>query len=52
MLKTRDALYNILAKHTGKTFDAIMADCDRDHYMSAEEALEYKLIDNILAKRK
>ena len=52
MLKTRDALYNILAKHTGKTFDEIMHDCDRDHYMSADEALEYKIIDNILAKRK
>ena len=51
MLKTRDTLYKILAEHTGKTFDQISKDCDRDHYLSAEEAKEYKLIDNILIHR-
>ncbi|MBU1098990.1 MAG: ATP-dependent Clp endopeptidase proteolytic subunit ClpP [Bacteroidetes bacterium] len=51
MLKTRDTLYNILAQHTGKSMDQITQDCDRDYYMSSKEAVEYKLIDNILENR-
>jgi len=51
MLKTRDALYNILAKHTGKTVDQITKDCDRDYFLTSDEAKEYKLIDNVLEKR-
>lgn len=52
MIKTRDSLYSILANHTGKTMDKIAKDCDRDYYLTAEEAKEYKLIDNIHIKRK
>ena len=51
MIKTRDALYNILSKHTGKDFETIKKDCDRDNFMTAEEAKSYGLIDNILEKR-
>lgn len=51
MLKTRDTLYNILSKATGKTYEQILKDCDRDYYMTSEEAKEYKLIDNILIHR-
>jgi ATP-dependent Clp protease protease subunit len=51
MIKTRDTLYEILAKHTGKTTEEIVKDCDRDHFMTSTEALEYKIIDNILEKR-
>ncbi len=51
MIKTRDALYNILSKHTGKDFETIKKDCDRDNFMTAEEAKNYGLIDNILEKR-
>ncbi|MBZ0202054.1 MAG: ATP-dependent Clp endopeptidase proteolytic subunit ClpP [Ignavibacteria bacterium] len=51
MIKTRDTIYNILVKHTGKDFETIKRDCDRDNFMSAEEAKEYGLIDNILEKR-
>ena len=51
MIKTRDTLYNILSTATGKTFEQITKDCDRDHYLSSEEAKEYKLIDNILIQR-
>jgi ATP-dependent Clp protease protease subunit len=51
MLKTRSTLYNILAEHTGKTYDQILKDCDRDYFLTAEEAKEYKLIDTILAHR-
>jgi ATP-dependent Clp protease protease subunit len=51
MLRTRDTLYNILAKHTGKGFDQIKKDSDRDNFMTPEEAKDYGLIDNILIKR-
>jgi ATP-dependent Clp protease protease subunit len=51
MLRTRDAIYNILAKHTGKTYEQILKDSDRDNFMSADEAKDYGLIDNILIKR-
>ena len=51
MMRTRDTIYNILAKHTGKSYEQIMKDSDRDNFMSAEEAKEYGLIDNILIKR-
>lgn len=51
MLKTRDTLYKILAKHTGKTIEQITKDCDRDYFLTSEEAKEYKLIDNVLETR-
>jgi len=51
MLRTRDALYNILATHTGKSYDEIRRDSDRDNFMTADEAKAYGLIDNILIKR-
>ena len=51
MLKTRDSLYNILAKHTGKSVDQITKDCDRDYFLTSEEAKEYNLIDNVLETR-
>ncbi len=51
MLKTRDTLYKILAEHTGKTIDQITKDCDRDYFLSAQEAKDYNLIDNIIEKR-
>ncbi|MEN8193757.1 MAG: ATP-dependent Clp endopeptidase proteolytic subunit ClpP [Bacteroidota bacterium] len=52
MIKTRDTLYQILSKHTEKDLKQIHSDCDRDHYMTSEEAKDYKLIDNVLEKRK
>lgn len=52
MIKTRDTIYKILAEHTGKTINQITKDCDRDYFLSAEEAKDYKLIDNVLEKRK
>ncbi len=50
MLRTRDALYNILAKHTGKNIEEIKRDSDRDYYMTAEEALQYGIIDKIMTR--
>jgi ATP-dependent Clp protease protease subunit len=51
MLKTRDSLYKILANHTGKTIEQITKDCDRDYFLTSEEARDYKLIDNVLETR-
>ena len=51
ILKTRDSLNEILAEHTGQPLDKIAADTDRDRFLSAEEALEYGIINAVLAKR-
>ena len=51
MLRTRDTIYKIISKHTGKSVEQITKDADRDNYMTAEEAKAYGLIDNILVKR-
>ena len=51
MLKTRDSLYKILARHTGKSIEQITKDCDRDYFLTSEEAKAYKLIDNVLETR-
>ncbi|MBI9071025.1 MAG: ATP-dependent Clp endopeptidase proteolytic subunit ClpP [Melioribacteraceae bacterium] len=51
MVKSRDVLYNILSTHTKKTMKQISKDCDRDYYMTAAEAKEYCIIDNVLEKR-
>ncbi|MBQ6269030.1 MAG: ATP-dependent Clp endopeptidase proteolytic subunit ClpP [Bacteroidetes bacterium] len=48
ILTTRDTLYQIISKHTGKKIETIRKDADRDYYMSAEEAKKYGIIDNIL----
>lgn len=50
MLRIRDMLYEIIAKHTNKELEKIRKDADRDYYMSAQEALEYGIIDKILTK--
>jgi ATP-dependent Clp protease protease subunit len=43
-------LYEILAKHSGKSFDEIERDSDRDYWMKSEEAKAYGLIDEILTR--
>ncbi|MDD3302536.1 MAG: ATP-dependent Clp protease proteolytic subunit [Candidatus Gracilibacteria bacterium] len=48
IIRTGDRLYKILAKHTGKPIEQVEKDCDRDNFMTAEEALEYGLIDKII----
>lgn len=49
-LKVKEELYNILAKHSGKSYDQIEKDSDRDYWMRAEEAKEYGMIDEILVR--
>jgi len=51
VLKLRQRLNEILAKHTGQTIERIERDSDRDNFMEAQAAVEYGLIDNVLAKR-
>ena len=51
ILKIKDKLNAILAQNTGKSVETIAADTERDHFMSAEEAREYGLIDRVIYKR-
>lgn len=46
--KTKQRLNKLLSKNTGKSIKQIIKDCDRDYYMSAEEAVNYGLIDKVL----
>ena len=48
--RLQETLYNILAKNTGKTYEDIFKDADRDNWFTAKEALEYGLIDEIITK--
>ena len=48
MLKTKKKLNEILAANTGKAYEQVAADTERDNYMSAQEAVEYGLIDSII----
>ena len=48
ILKTREKLNRILAENTGKPLEVIERDTERDHYMTAEEAKEYGLIDQVI----
>ena len=50
ILRLRNRLYEILAKHTGQTAEKIEKDCDRNLWLNAEEAIEYGLADRILQK--
>ena len=51
LVKTRDTLYKILAHHTDKSIEEIARDCDRDYFLTAEEAKEYRIVDSIIEKR-
>ncbi|MBO5800773.1 MAG: ATP-dependent Clp protease proteolytic subunit [Alistipes sp.] len=50
--KTKRELYDILALHSGVSYEKIERDADRDYWLTAAEAKEYGLIDNVLDKRK
>ena len=51
ILKMRDSLNGILAKHTGQDIETIARDTERDNFMSADTAAEYGLIDTVMATR-
>ncbi len=50
--KLKKELYSIIAEHSGNTYERIEQDSDRDHWMTAEEAKEYGMIDEVLIKPK
>ncbi len=50
--KLKKELYDIIATHTGQTYDKVLADSDRDYWMTAEEAKAYGMIDDVLVKNK
>jgi len=52
MLKLKQTLNGILAKHTGKLVEQVEKDCDRDYFMTAEEAKAYGLVDQVVQSRK
>jgi len=52
IVRTKHQLYKIYQKHTGKSLEEIEKDCDRDNFMTAQEAKDYGLIDEIYASRK
>ena len=48
ILRLKKALTGILAKHTGQPYEEVLADCDRDKYFNAQDAVAYGLIDKVL----
>ena len=52
MLKLKQRLNSIISKHTGKPVDQVEKDCDRDNFMSADEAKGYGLVDEVVQSRK
>jgi ATP-dependent Clp protease protease subunit len=52
LLSTKQKLSSILAKHTGRTTEQVLKDTDRNYYMSAQEAKEYGLIDEVVVSLK
>ena len=51
ILKTKEKLNKMLSENTGKPLDVIVADTDRDNWMTAEEACAYGLIDSVITNR-
>ena len=51
ILKLKKELYEIIAKHSGQSFEQVEKDSDRDHWFTAEEALQYGMIDEVLTKK-
>ncbi|MEE1676229.1 ATP-dependent Clp endopeptidase proteolytic subunit ClpP [Agarivorans aestuarii] len=51
IIKTKRRMNELLAEHTGQSFDTIAADTDRDNYMTAEQAKEYGIVDDIFGRR-
>jgi len=48
--RLKKRLYDILAENCGKEYDQVEKDCDRDYFMSAEEAVEYGIVDHVVEK--
>ena len=48
ILKLKEELYQIISKHSGKSYDEVYNDSDRDYWMKADQAKEYGMVDNVL----
>lgn len=51
LIRTREKMNRILSEVTGQSYERICKDTDRDHYMTAEEAMQYGLVDRVITKR-
>jgi len=51
MLRMKNDLNQILARHTGKALEQVQKDTDRDYFMSGQEAREYGIVDHVFTKR-
>ncbi|HWQ91806.1 MAG TPA: ATP-dependent Clp protease proteolytic subunit, partial [Clostridia bacterium] len=52
MLRLKQRLNNIISNHTGRSIDQVEKDCDRDNFMTADEAKTYGLVDEVVQSRK
>jgi ATP-dependent Clp protease, protease subunit len=50
--KLKKELYDIIASHSGQSYEKVWADSDRDHWMTADEAKEYGMVDEVLTRKK
>jgi ATP-dependent Clp protease protease subunit len=51
LVKTKEKMNRILAEKTGKPYETVCADTERDNFMSADEACAYGLVDKVIAKK-
>jgi len=51
MIRTKRELTEILSRHSGQPFEKVAADCERDYFMSAEEAVAYGLVDEVISPK-
>ena len=52
ILKLKKELYDIIATHSGQTYDKVFEDSDRDYWMTSEEARDYGMVDEVLIRHK
>ncbi|HPN87881.1 MAG TPA: ATP-dependent Clp endopeptidase proteolytic subunit ClpP [Candidatus Omnitrophota bacterium] len=52
ILRMKEELTKLLSKHSGKPYEKVLADCDRDYFMSAQEAKDYGLVDEVITNIK
>ncbi|NNM95377.1 MAG: ATP-dependent Clp protease proteolytic subunit, partial [Bacteroidia bacterium] len=52
IMKLKKELYEIIAKHSGQNYDKVFKDSDRDYWMTAQEAKDYGMIDEVLVRSK
>lgn len=51
MMRVRDTVYKVMAQHTGRTFDEVLAACNRDNFMSPDQAKDFGIIDQVITRQ-